>query len=306
MEPSASGTFKLLSQQGRPVTWRSPGEASAQGTAVPGADAHGATDLGRRRTTNEDQFLVAQLERSMLVETSSFSAGDNTALADVPQGRLFMVADGVGGRSGGEIASAVAIDAMAYYAFALMPWVSSGMELPGAELSEGLRDAMREAQDRIRRVARRKGVDPRLGTTLTMAYVTWPRAHLVHVGDSRAYLLREGALQQLTRDHTVAQELVDQDAMTATEAKASRFSHILANAMGGSTDDLQVDFLQIDLRSRDQLLLCTDGLTRHLEDGEIAEYLAQDEPAERVVDRMIAVCNERGGLDNITAILARF
>src|SRR5690606_1629662 len=107
MEPSASGTFKLLSQPGRSVAWRSLGEAGPMDTAVPGADAHGATDLGRLRATNEDQFLVAQLQRTMLVQGSSFATGDDTMLGDVPQGRLYMVADGVGGRSGGEIASAV-------------------------------------------------------------------------------------------------------------------------------------------------------------------------------------------------------
>src|SRR5690606_25117268 len=142
------------------------------------------------------------------------------------------------------------------YAFALMPWVSTAARISGPELAEGLREAMRDAQDRIRQVARRKGIDPRLGTTLTMAYLTWPRLHIVHVGDSRAYLWRDGTLQQLTRDHTLAQELVDQDAMTASEARISRLSNVLANVLGGSTDDLQVDFLQLDLRPKDQLLLC--------------------------------------------------
>lgn len=267
----------------------------------------GKTDRGQVRADNQDHFLVASLERSLLVENSSLPAEAGTRLTDTPQGRLFIVADGIGGHGGGEVASAVAVDAMAHYAFETMPWVLNREDCSIDELGEGLRQAMQKAQARIRRVARRKNLNPDLGTTLTMGYVAWPELFLVHVGDSRAYLFREGGLHRLTRDHTLAQQLVDGNAMSEEEAKTSRLAHVLVNAMGGHSDDLNVELHRMELQLEDQLLFCSDGLYDLVADAEISAQMARtDAPVADIVERLVAAANAAGGRDNVTVVMARF
>lgn len=308
-EPSQSArhrTLKLLSSS-QSFALRSLADASAIATnpAVL-AEVYGATDVGRVRDSNQDQFLIAALERSLLIEGSSLPAQSGTRLVDTPQGRILVVADGIGGHGGGEVASAVTIDAMAHYCFEAMPWVQRRSECSVDELSTGLQEAVRTAQERVRRVAKRKGIDDNLGTTLTMAYVAWPDLLLVHVGDSRAYLLRDDALHRLTIDHTLAQQMIDGHMMTPEQAATSHFSHVLVNAVGGSTDDLNVELRHLRLQLDDQLLLCTDGLYDMLPDDRIAAALRDSDPVVQVVRKLIAAANDAGGRDNVTAVLARF
>lgn len=267
----------------------------------------GKTHQGQVRADNQDHFLVASLERSLMVEDSSLPAEAGTRLTDTPQGRLFIVADGIGGHGGGEVASAVAVDAMAHYAFETMPWVLNRNDCSMDELEAGLRDAMAKAQARIRRVARRKNLNSDLGTTLTMGYVAWPELFLVHVGDSRAYLYRDDKLHRLTRDHTLAQQLVDGNAMSEEEAKTSRLAHVLVNAMGGSSDDLNVELHRMELKLDDQLLFCSDGLYDMVSDAAIEAHLTQAErPVNDVVELLVGAANAAGGRDNVTVVLARF
>lgn len=298
-------TLQLLSG-GRGFRSLADAAAIANNPAVV-ADFFGATDVGQVRARNEDQFLVAALERSLLIEGSSLPAEAGTRLTDTPQGRLLIVADGMGGHGGGELASAVTIDAMALYAFAAMPWAVLDDGCNAEELTRGLLDAVSKAQARVRRVAQRKNIDGAAGTTLTMAYITWPDLHLVHVGDSRAYLFRDGTLHRLTKDHTLAQRLVDGNAMTAEEAAKSPLTHVLVNAVGGGTDELDVELHRIPLQIEDQLLLCTDGLYDMVSDETIAELLARtDVGVERVVQGLLSAANKAGGRDNVTVVLARF
>lgn len=300
-------TLKLLSSRGA-LPLRSLADAAAI-SSNPGviAEVFGQTDQGRVRSANQDQFLIAALERALLIEGSSLPAEAGTRLTDTPQGRLLIVADGIGGHGGGEVASAVAIDAMAHYAFETMPWVLRRSECSAEELTSGFQQAMEKAQARVRRVAKRKGLNDDLGTTLTMAYVAWPDVYLTHVGDSRAYLFRNGVLHRLTRDHTLAQQLVDGNAMTAEEAKHSRLSHVLVNAVGGTSDAIEVELHMAGLQIDDQLLLCSDGLYDMIDDAGIADILGRtDAPVERVVSRLVTAANDAGGRDNITVVLARF
>lgn len=300
-------TLKLLSSS-RVMPLRSLADHTAisKNPAVV-AECFGQTDGGRVREQNQDQFLIAALERSLLVEGSSLPAESGSRLTDTPQGRLLIVADGIGGHGGGEVASAVAIDAMAHYAFETMPWLSSNADVTAEELGDGLRAALKKAQARIRRVAKRKGLNEDLGTTLTMAYVVWPDLYLVHVGDSRAYLFRDDKLHRLTRDHTLAQQLVEGNAMTEEEAKRSHLSHVLVNAVGGKTDALDVELHTVKLQFDDQLMLCSDGLYDMVSDASIAKQLQRTNVSvDRVVDALIRDANDAGGRDNITVVLARF
>lgn len=300
-------TLKLLSSTNG-LALRSLADAHSF-AANPGvlAEVFGATDVGRVREANQDQFLVASLERSLLIEGSSLPAQAGTRLVDTPQGRILLVADGIGGHGGGEVASAVTIDAMAHYCFETMPWVQRRSECTAEELADGLREAVKTAQGRVQRVARRKGLAADMGTTLTMAYVSWPDLLLVHVGDSRAYLLRDDKLHRLTVDHTLAQQMVEGHMITEAQAVGSRFSHVLVNAVGGGTDALDVELRYLQLRTDDQLLLCTDGLYDMVSDTEVAAALRDTtQPVAQVVNGLIAAANAAGGRDNVTAVLARF
>jgi PPM family protein phosphatase len=285
---------------------RSLVDARELGQPQVAAQVYGMTDRGRVREHNEDHFLVAELERSLLVEHSSVEVMAGTNLTESPQGKLLIVADGMGGYGNGEIASSIAVDALARYAFAVMPWLLRHTQASEQELTDALRRALEHCHKQVKRTAVRQGLDRRMGTTLTLAYITWPELHIAHVGDSRCYLFRAGTLRALTRDHTLAEQLVDEKALSPEEAQRSRFRHVLVNSVGGSSDLVGVELHTLELREGDQLMLCSDGLTGQLSDPEIAQHLTQPIPIDAAVSGMIRAANEAGGADNITVVLARF
>ena len=148
-----------------------------------------------------------------------------------------------------------------------------------------------------------------MGTTMTMVYIVWPRAFVVHVGDSRCYLLHAGQLEQVTRDHTISAVMAEIGQLTADEARNSPMRHALWNVIGGRSDDLSVDVYKLGLEPDDKLLLCTDGLTTMLDDEAIGAVLEQHAPAEagdvaHSADALIARANAAGGADNISVAVA--
>lgn len=271
-----------------------------------GVEVAGVTRRGRRHDVNEDQYFVAELERSMFVRCSGLPISGGVGGLDTPQGHVFMVADGVGGREGGRLASTVAVQEMATYVLTTMPWLPSDRDTPCAALEHGFESALRESQQRIRHEAREQGIDPRLGTTLTLAYVTRPYVHVVHAGDSRGYISRGEDLYRLTRDHTVAQALLDAAGDLDPGPVEARWGHVLDNVIGGSTDDLQVDMQRLELEEGDRLLLCTDGLTAYLDDAELRSRLHQGGSLEELAEQMVQSAFDRGGHDDITVVLAQF
>lgn len=289
---------------------RRPGEGFRARGADAGREAavFGATDVGRVRTNNEDQFVIATLERALRVEQCGFAENNGVTTVDSPSGRLMMVADGMGGQVHGEVASAVVVDGMLQYAFSMMPWLRNA-DGQQRELAEGLTNAVKRSQRRMTEVAARKGYRGNMGSTLTLAYVTWPTLYLVHVGDSRAYLLRSRSLHRLTRDHNLAEEMVRQKVISEDEARGSRFASVLTNSVSTSVREVQVELHQVDLRAGDRLLLCTDGLYGELDDDAIAAAMAKvtaDEDVQGAVEQLVADARDAGGRDNITAVLARF
>lgn len=270
-------------------------------------EAYGRTDRGRRRKRNEDQFLVATLTKSLTVR--------GTSLQDVfpadrrlnrPSGHLFIVADGMGGHDDGDTASAVAVNAATHCLWSIMPSVVRLGETDREDLEDDLVAIIGRSHREVRKLGESEGYDPDMGTTLTMAYVLRDRAYLVHVGDSRCYLLRDQRLKLVTRDHTLAQQLVDRQVLTPKRAEDSQWNHQLWNAIGGGSDDLTPDVHSFGLQAGDRLLLSTDGLTGHLEDRMIEETLTRAASAEAAVEALIEAANEAGGSDNLTAVLARF
>jgi protein phosphatase len=279
------------------------------GERVPEPDVFGLTEVGKVRDHNEDSFLIAQLQRSMRIFQSSRPVNDGAKVKGPPQGWLFIVADGMGGHAAGEVASAMTVDSLARYAFTLMPWSLPRSKDDSKVLARGLREAVRNVQQDMKTAAK-KGTGRRgMGTTITMAYVTWPNLFVVHVGDSRMYALREDQLHQVTHDHTLAQQLVDSKVMSADEAEESEFSNILVNALGGDSDELQVELHHALLFPGDVIMLCSDGLTKHVPQERVRRELskvAKGGHVDRTAQDLVDLAKEDGGTDNVTVVVARF
>jgi protein phosphatase len=248
--------------------------------ALPACDAWGATDRGLRRHNNEDAFTVTPLEH-------------------LPGALLLAVADGVGGARGGEVASQLAIDQLVGSV--------AGLSVAGDETpAMALRKAVQRAGIALQQVARQRRDLSDLGTTLTACLVLWPQLWVAHVGDSRAYLCRGGTVRRLTRDHTMGQRLRDEGVLRP-EDPGGRWESVLWNALGGSPREApQVEERYELLRPGDSLLLCSDGLTRHLGDDELARRVAAGGRSARAISQdLVAAANRAGGLDNVTAVVAR-
>jgi protein phosphatase len=264
------------------------------------------SDPGRVHATNGDQYLVAELDRQMRVVATSISDGVGRTI-ESPPGLLMAVADGLEEVRGGDVASAVAIDALVEHAVSLVPWLGAAWAST-PDVVHGFRGALEECQDRLRSVAAREGLDIRLATTLTAAYVTWPLLHIVHVGDSRCYLYRHGALARLTRDQTLAQQLIDAGEMDEMDMRRSLLRDTLTSAIGG-VGELELEVDPVVLRPRDVLLLCTDGLYEELGDHQIRrgiEKMHGPEDVERCVHHLIDKANHAGGRDNVTVAMVAF
>jgi protein phosphatase len=267
-------------------------------------DWYGLSDRGQVRETNEDQFLIAGLSKSLLIHQTSLDHESHTRLFGGSQGHLLAVADGMGGHSGGQRASAIAIDTLARYVLGTSSWLVNLHDHEEDDLVGELEAALKRCQDSIAKAAH-AGYEG-MGTTLTMAYIAWPRLYVVHAGDSRCYLQRGARLEQITRDHTMAQKLVEAGALDADEAKESRWSHVLWNCLGGGTDRLEPEAYKTTLQLGDTLLLCSDGLSGALGNAQILTALRQDLAARETCELLVRAANQAGGKDNITVVVARF
>lgn len=264
-------------------------------------DASGLTDVGLKRKVNEDHFVIAALRKSTDVRQSSLS---DTRVFDMlrgPEALLFVVADGVGGRPGGAQASETAVTALVDYigrAAGCFHQLDVDRE---HEFVAQLEAAVQDAHQRVVAQSGRPGQGP--ATTLTMATLVWPRVYLVHVGDSRAFYLHKGRLRQLTRDQTTGEYMVDAGVWTQDQANKAPMGGTLVSALGG--DEMTVAVGLVDLQPGDVLLLCTDGLTRHVGDERIAEVLKRAPDAETACRELVADALAGGGHDNVTVIVAR-
>ena len=169
---------------------------------------------------------------------------------------------------------------------------------------DSLRAAANEAHDTVRAEAVADLGGRQMATTLSLGIVVWPWLYVLQVGDSRCYVYQDRELRQVTRDQTVAQSLVDQGVLPAEQAKASPLKHVLASAIGASESSPEVT--RVNVRQRGTVILvCSDGLTKHVSDSEIAERLASMESAEQVSKDLLELALERGGTDNITLVVGR-
>jgi serine/threonine protein phosphatase PrpC len=245
------------------------------------------SDVGRVRDQNEDAFLVADV----LAGTPKFDEG--VARFDVgARGALLAVSDGMGGHKAGEVASAMTLAALQR---ALVERVSQ----PDADAR--LTGATRTANVEVYEAGRRPSLE-NMGATLTAVLVEGARAHIAQVGDSRAYVIRNGQILRLTRDQSFAEEAVRAGAMDAADVAESPLRNLLLQAVG-QTLDIHVAVSVLDLRSRDCLLLCSDGLTNKLSEDELRSTVIGAPSLGAACAALIARANQRGGEDNITAVL---
>ncbi len=230
------------------------------------------TDVGLRRRVNEDRYALA---------------------ADLG---LYLVADGMGGHTAGQLASELAAEATVNTLRTLFD--------ASASLTEKLRYSVSAANREILSTAETKPELTGMGTTLVALLAGPERIALAHVGDSRAYLVRGGRIRQLTDDHSLVAELVRRQEISERAARGHPHRHVLTRALGVRRS-VEADLAELTPAVDDTFVLCSDGLTTHLRDGEILDLVCGEPDLQKCGDALIACANQRGGVDNITVVLVR-
>lgn len=253
-----------------------------------------ATDPGRVRRENQDRFIAADLG----ARGATLPLGDGE-VAPGPRGLLLAVADGMGGEAAGGLASELAVERI------LDRMLEPGEAEPTAEgVAARLKAAVQEANRVIHEHAVRHPEYRGMGTTLTAAAIVECRAFLAQVGDSRAYLVREGETVQLTRDQSLLQHLVDLGRMTQEEAERSDRRNVILQALG-PVPVVEVDLTHQSLRRGDALVLCSDGLSGVVRREEIGRMVTEAHSLSMLCHELVALANARGGPDNVTVVVAR-
>jgi PPM family protein phosphatase len=278
-----------------PLAAGSPSKPSANGDVV--VHVFGRTDVGKMREHNEDAFVVADLTRgnaTLQPEVRSHTIGE--------RGTLFMVADGMGGAAAGEIASAMAIEAVLREVTDAL----AGADRPTEDLfATAIKRATATANAEIHAFALEHPEFRGMGTTATVAGVLGDTVYLAQVGDSRAYLVRGGIAAQITKDQSLMQKLVEAGELTQEEAEQSERRNIILQALGPEPN-IKVDLTAQQLRRGDMLVLCSDGLSGQVKTDDIARTVTDEPDLMAACKRLIDLANDAGGPDNITVIVARF
>jgi protein phosphatase len=267
-------------------------------------DVFGLTHPGLQRKENQDHFLLCSLHREVAVHLTSLPAISRLPVGSERVAFLAMVADGVGGGVGGAEASRLAVEAITDYVMHSVRCYYSSLD-PGhdGDFDGTLEEAARQCHVEV---LRRAGEDPDyqgMATTLTLWIGMWPRSYLLQVGDSRCYILRRGELTQISRDQTMAQDLVDLGVLRRSEAMRTPLANTLSSSIGGGNSAPVVT--RLDQEWGAVGLLCSDGLTRHVSDDRIRERLSSMTSARQVCQDLLQDALDGGGSDNITILVGR-
>ena len=266
-------------------------------------DAWGLTHPGLVREKNEDHFFLGSLSRGVVVDATSISSDPATVVTPERLASFAMVADGVGKGGGGEEASRSAVQALVQH-------VSSGFH--DAYLAEStdpqafprlLEGAALACHEHLQARSREERASKGFATTLTLFLGLWPHAYVLQLGDSRCYVFRGGKLTQISRDQTMAQDLIDAGVLTQQAAQASKWADVLSSAIGGSEAEPVVS--KIVRQWGTVVLLCSDGLTKHVSDERIAERLGSLTTCRQACEDLLQDALDDGGTDNITIIIGR-
>lgn len=266
-------------------------------------DLFGITHTGKVRLENQDHFLVATVHPELIIHETSLPAPQTLPIHGTRLATVMLVADGVGGSTGGREASQLAIETITRYVSSSLRCYHAAGSSEEREFVNALRDATLEAHAAVRSESALRPDAHRMATTLTLFIAVWPWAYVVQVGDSRCYHYHSGELRQMTRDQTIAQDLVDQGVLAPERVAKSPFSNVLASAIGAESALPEVSRVKMD--GRGIFLLCSDGLTKHVKDAEIAAELKTLKSSEQSCRRLLDLALERGGSDNVTVLIAR-
>jgi serine/threonine protein phosphatase PrpC len=272
-------------------------------------DLFGLTHPGKVRKENQDHFLLATVHPQMVVHGTSLPDLEHLPLRGTRLATVMLVADGVGSGSAGGAASRLAVESITRYVSSTMRCYHAAGSAGDVELQEALRTAALEAHDAVRAEAIAKAqaegrTDPKgMATTLTLALAIWPWVYTLQVGDSRCYHYSDGTLHQVTHDQTLDLGLVDDGVLPADRLASSPFSHVLSSAIGAEAATPVVT--RIDIRRGCVILLCSDGLTKHVTDQQINEECSVMESSEQLCHTLLNRALAAGGSDNITVIAAR-
>jgi protein phosphatase len=258
------------------------------------------THQGLVRTNNEDHFMVVERRRTRSVLFTNLPAGVLSAADDVAY--LYAVADGMGGAVFGEMASMLALRSGFEQASGAIKWSWIINDREVQDLKERVEICFKRMSDAIVAKATEDPQFAGMGTTLTAVYSVGMDAFIGHVGDSRGYLMHDGTLTRITRDHTLAQQCLD----AGLPVPSRSWYYTLTNWLGARDQNIRVEFHHLHLAAGDQVLLCTDGLSDPVKDDEIAAILGRGLPAQQAVQTLVDLALQRGGKDNITAVLAQY
>jgi serine/threonine protein phosphatase PrpC len=266
-------------------------------------DLFGITHPGKVRKENQDHFLLATIHPEVVIRSTSLST-DALPLRGSRFGTFALVADGVGGAAAGSDAARIAAESVARYVSESVRALHMFARKEPENLEVALKEAAMLAHDAVRAEAASRPEQKRMATTLTLMVAAWPWMYVMQVGDSRLYVLQEGKLRLITRDQTVAQMLVDEGSMTPSQLKSSPLHNVLASAIGA--DEATPEVTRVDVTTRTTvILMCSDGLTKHVKDDEIERHLKQMKSSEQVCNDLLNLALERGGTDNITILSLR-
>ncbi len=263
------------------------------------------TDPGKVRVKNEDHYLVSKISRNhQVLATNVSETCFPTAYGD--DGYSMFVADGMGGMAAGEVASRLAITTALKLVNHSPKWGFKINKKEARELFERVRHHVQAIDETITRRSEDDHTLFGMGTTLTVAYSVGVDLFIVHLGDSRAYLFRQGRLQLLTKDHTVAQAMADAGYIAPEEVRQHRKRHVLTNFLGGHHGKVKGDVRWLRLADGDRLMLCSDGLTDMVDDAAVTQILKSHEKPQDAAQTLLDEALLRGGTDNVTVIVAAY
>jgi protein phosphatase len=266
-------------------------------------DMYGLTHPGKIRQTNQDHFLICSVRKQVQVHRTSLPDTERLPLAGERLAFLAVVADGVGGGSKGETASRLALERVTEYVTLTMHAYHERDQNDDQPFLDALQEAAWKSHARVVAEGEAHADQRGMATTLTLWLAVWPKAYLLQVGDSRFYIYRDGKLSRVSRDQTMAQDLVDQGVLTQSTAMNTKWASVLSSAIGGQQTAPVVTRLDQDWGNVS--LLCTDGLTKHVSDEQITERLRTMTSSQQVCEALLQDALDGGGSDNISIIVVR-
>jgi protein phosphatase len=266
-------------------------------------DVYGLTHAGKVRKENQDHFLICSVRKQVLVHNTSLPSTDRLPLSGERMAFLAVVADGVGSGAGGEAASRLALEGVTEYVALTMRAYHDLDSADDVHFLEGLQEAAWKCHASVVAEAEASPDRRKMATTLTLWLGVWPRAYLLQVGDSRFYVYRDGELSRISRDQTMAQDLVDQGVLTPDAAHGTKLANVLSSAIGGQQTAPVVT--RLDQHWDNVGLLCSDGLTKHVTDAQIAERLRTMTSSRQACEALLQDALDGGGTDNISVVVIR-